>query len=392
MRIALIGPIYPYRGGIAHYTAELHQALREHNHEVLMISFKRQYPKWLYPGRSDKDPSEKAFAVKDAHYWIDSINPITWLTTLRRIQQYKPDLLVVQWWTTFWAPCFLALLYLYRRLSPHSTILNLCHNVLPHEGHWWDFALAKAVLSLPTHHIVHSLEDKRRLLSLVPNARVYVVEFPPYNNFASLRCERSRARGLLGLDQECFVLLFFGFVRPYKGLEYLIRALHHAVGQVKCLHLLIVGEFWEDRHKYIKLIEELGLTSRVTIIDRYVRNEEIGVYFGAADAVVLPYLETSQSAVVQIAFAMGVPVIASDVGGLRESIRNGVTGLLVKPGDSIALAHAILRYIRDGLEFNMRQHITERQEADRWGSILAKIEALSWNYSNHESDPSATDS
>lgn len=376
MRIALIGPVYPYRGGIAHYTTELYRVLRGHDHEVLMVSFKRQYPRWLYPGGNDRDPSESPFIIKEACYWIDSVNPFTWLTTLWRIRQYRPDLLVVQWWTTFLAPCFLTLLYLYRQVSSWSPVLAFCHNVLPHETRWWDSILTKAVLSLPTHHIVHSQEDKNRLLRLVPYAVVRVVEFPPYHAFASLICERAQARYMLGLDQECPVLLFFGFVRPYKGLEYLIRAVHHVRRYIP-IHLLIVGEFWENKQRYLRQIEELGLSQYVTIVDRYVRNEEIGIYFGAANVVVLPYLETSQSAVLKIAFAMGVPVIASDVGGLRESVRDGVNGLLVRPGDSASLAYAILRYFRDGLEPKMRQYVLEGQGVDLWEKIVAEIERLS---------------
>lgn len=376
MRIALIGPVYPYRGGIAHYTTELYRVLRGHDHEVLMVSFKRQYPRWLYPGGNDRDPSESPFIIKEACYWIDSVNPFTWLTTLWRIRQYRPDLLVVQWWTTFLAPCFLTLLYLYRQVSSWSPVLAFCHNVLPHETSWWDSILTKAVLSLPTHHIVHSQEDKNRLLRLVPYAVVRVVEFPPYHAFASLICERAQARYMLGLDQECPVLLFFGFVRPYKGLEYLIRAVHHVRRYIP-IHLLIVGEFWENKRRYLRQIEELGLSQYVTIVDRYVRNEEIGIYFGAANVVVLPYLETSQSAVLKIAFAMGVPVIASDVGGLRESVRDGVNGLLVRPGDSASLAYAILRYFRDGLEPKMRQNVLEGQGVDLWEKIVAEIERLS---------------
>lgn len=388
MRIALIGPVYPYRGGIAHYTAELYWALRKHNHEVLMVSFKRQYPRWLYPGRDDKDPSQRPPIAEEAHYWIDSVDPVTWLTAFWRIRRYGPDLLVVQWWTTFLAPCFLGLLYLYRRAFPGFPVLALCHNVLPHETHWLDSMLTRAVLSLATHHVVHSREDKARLLALLPHARVRVLEFPPYRSFASLRYERAQARHLLGLDQERPVLLFFGFVRPYKGLECLIRAVHRVTRHIP-VHLLVVGEFWEDKRKYVRQIQDMGLSSYVTIVDRYVPNEEVGLYFGAANVVVLPYLETSQSAVLQVAFEMGVPVIASDVGGLRESVRNGVDGLLVRPGDSAALACAILRFFRERLEPEMRRHILERQGVDRWGSIVAEIERVSRACASHRSESDA---
>jgi len=376
MRITLIGPVYPYRGGIAHYTTELYWALRKRKHEVFMVSFKRQYPNWLYPGRNDKDISRKPIIVEKTHYLIDSIDPVTWIKTFKCIQQYRPDLLIVQWWTTFLAPCFITLLYLYRRAFPRSPILAFCHNVLPHETHWWDPMLAKSVLSLATHHIVHSRDDERRLLALLPHAKVRVLRFPPYRSFAMLKYEREQARRLLGLDQSHHVVLFFGFIRPYKGLEYLINAIYHVIRHIP-VHLFIVGEFWEDKQKYMRKINEMGLSSYVTVVDRYVPNEEIGLYFGAANVVVLPYLETSQSAVLELAFDMGVPVIASDVGGLRESVRDGIDGLLVRPGDSDSLARAILRYFMDGLELKMRYHVLERQKIDYWENILNEIEFIS---------------
>lgn len=376
MKVALVGPVYPYRGGIAHYTAMLYRALRrERSHEVLMVSFKRQYPRWLFPGRSDKDPSKEPLLVKDAQYWIDSLNPVSWLTTSWRICHYQPDILILQWWTTFWMPCFSVLVYLHRRVFPKSPVAVFCHNVVPHESRHWDYLLSKMFLSLPTHCFVHTKQDKERLLELVPHARVTVVEFPPYQNVVPKRYTRDEARDLLGLDRGIPVVLFFGFVRPYKGLMYLIQAVHQVRHRIP-VHLLIVGEFWEDKRKYLQQIQELGLAPYVTIIDRYVRNEEIGVYFEAANVLVLPYLQTSQSAVLRIAFEVGLPVIASDVGGLRESIRDGVDGLLVKPGDSASLVRTILQYLQEGLEPMMRRHMLERHRMASGENIIAQIESL----------------
>ncbi len=375
MKVALVGPVYPYRGGIAHYTTMLYRALRERGHDVLMVSFQRQYPSWLYPGKSDKDPSKKPLIVEDAYYWIDSLNPITWLIAFWRVRRYKPDVLIMQWWSTFWTCFFITFLFLYRHEFPLSPVIVFCHNVVPHEDHWWDRLLTKMALSLPTHYLVHSTQDKMRLVELVPRAKhaVTVVEFPPYKDIVLGTFTKAEARALLGLDPECPVLLFWGIVRPYKGLIHLIQAVSQIQHHTK-VHLLIAGEFWEDKSKYLREIEKMGLSSRVTIVDKYIPNEEIGIYFSAANVLILPYLQTSHSAVLQIAFEMGLPVIASDVGGLRESIEDGVNGLLVKAGDSSSLAHAILRYLCEGLEEKMRFSILTKRNPDRWANIISIIE------------------
>ncbi|MGB9898056.1 glycosyltransferase, partial [Thermanaerothrix sp.] len=294
-----------------------------------------------------------------------------------RIRRYKPDVVIIQWWSTFWAPFFITFLCLYRSEFPLSPVAVFCHNVMPHESHWWDRLLTKVVLFLPTHYLVHSTQDELRLVELIPRAKhaITVVEFPPYEDVVSGPFTRAEARALLGLDLECPVLLFFGLVRPYKGLMHLIQAVNQ-VRRHNAVHLLVVGEFWEDKRKYLREIEKMGLSSCVTIVDRYIPNEEIGIYFSAANVLILPYLQTSHSAVLQIAFAMGLPVIASEVGGLRESIEDGANGLLVRPGDSFSLAYAILRYLREGLEEKMRSSILTRQSSDKWANIIFLIENI----------------
>ena len=376
MKIALIGPVYPYRGGIAHYTTMLYNALRDRKHSVLMISFKRQYPRWLFPGRSDKDPSEHPLLVKDAQYWIDSINPISWLTTFYRIQQYQPDILILQWWTTFWTPSFFTLLYLYRHAFSQSPVIMFIHNIVPHENRPWDSLFSQIVLSLSTHHFVHSEQDRDSLLRLVPHAQVLTINFPPYHGIIPQKYPKHVARSLIGISADSKVILFFGLVRPYKGLKYLLQAMPHLLHDIPSLQLLIVGEFWENKRKYTNQIERLGLSNHVVIIDRYIRNEEISLYFNAANVLILPYLHTSHSAVLQIAFETGLPVIASNVGGLRESIKNGVNGLLVKPGDSSSLTQAITYYFQKELEPIMRDNITKARNVTSWDNVVKHIESI----------------
>lgn len=308
MKIALIGPVYPFRGGIAHYTTMMSRALRTAGHDLLLISFRRQYPSWIFPGRSDKDPSEEPLRVEETHYSIDSINPITWLQTFSQLHRYQPNLLILQWWITFWAPVWLTLMLL-NRLFLHAPVLIICHNVLPHETHVYDILLAKLTLRLATHLIVQSDEEQERLLTLAPSASSTIAPLPMFDMFAHQAIDRCEARSQLGLPAESPILLFFGIVRPYKGLPELIRAFPTIRESVNDIRLVIAGEFWEDKGDYLQLIEKLALKDVIIIDDRYVPNEEVAIYFSAADALAAPYRFKTGSGVSQLANAFQLPVI-----------------------------------------------------------------------------------
>ena len=374
MRLALIGPVYPYRGGIAHYTTALYRALRKQGHEVLLISFSRQYPQWLFPGKSDRDPSQKPLEAGDAHYWLDSMNPITWLATVSRIREYSPDAVILQWWVPFWALAWSSIVWLLQRFAATKTVY-ICHNVVPHEDGWLDRFLARRVLGRGDVAIVHSEQDRKKLLDLLPRAHVHVTHHPTYRVFAENAPTASQARKELHLDNDTPVILFFGFVRPYKGLNYLIEALPTVLERLE-VHLLIAGEFWDSAETYLDLIQSLQLENHVTLVDQYVPNEEVGVYFASADLVALPYVDATQSGIVQMAFGFGVPVLTTTVGGLGEAVHDGVTGLLVRPRDSQALASAILRYFREQQGPEIRANIQADRHRFSWARMVVLIEQL----------------
>ena len=311
MRVALVGPVYPYRGGIAHYTTMLYRALRERGHDVLMVSFKRQYPRWLYPGRSDKDPSKKPLIVEDAKYWIDSLNPITWLTTFWRIRHYRPDVLVLQWWTTFWAPAWFVL-GIMNHAFYRKPLVYICHNVLPHEVQWWDPWLTRLSLRWGTYFIVQSDEEKERFTNLISiSKRVIVIPHPVYDMFVGQKMSKTEARRRLGLPLDVPILLFFGIVREYKGLREFLAVMPEIQAHFGKMILLVAGEFWENKQAYIETIERLGINNSVVIDDRYIPNEEVGLYFSAADALVFPYRWMTGSGVVNIAQGMGLPIVTT---------------------------------------------------------------------------------
>lgn len=338
MRIALIGPTYPYRGGIAHYTTKLAQTLRDQKHDLLLISFKRQYPAWLFPGQSDKDPSTQPLYTESVEYCIDSLNPLTWLLTFHRIWRYRPEMLILQWWTTFWAPVWLVIGGLYR-VFKRGSLLILCHNVLPHEAKKWDRWLTRWVLRLGTHFIVQSEPERERLLQLAPGARTTVIPHPVYDMFSNKRLPKEAARAQLEIENDIPVLLFFGIIREYKGLEDLLRAMPQIRAHLPKALLLIAGEFWDAKAPYLALIETLGIKNAVRIDDRYIPNEEVPVYFSAADLVVAPYRRTTGSGVVQLAIGLGTPVVTTIAAS--NDVANASLSIFTPCGDIEALTRTV---------------------------------------------------
>ncbi len=374
MKYVLIGPTYPYRGGISHYTTLLYQHLSA-AHEVKLYSFKRQYPAFLFPGRTDRDPSRSPLRA-DCEYLLDPSNPLTWLETFRRIKRGQPDALILQWWVPYWALTFASIAFLVRKFTP-TRVLFICHNVLPHEGSAIDRLSAKLALGQGHYFIVQSEKDLNDLKRLLPGAQVRRTAHPIYEALAlDRKMTDEEAKRQLGLEGK--VLLFFGFVREYKGLKYLLKAIPQVMGKIDA-HLLVVGEFWDDKLSYLKLIEELGIAPAVTIIDRYIPNEELGLYFSAADVVVLPYVDATQSGVTQLAYGFEKPVITTLVGGIPEVVKDGETGMIVPPEDSEALGEAIARYFEEdlGARFTLNIRAQVQGGTFSWKGLVRLIEDFS---------------
>jgi glycosyltransferase involved in cell wall biosynthesis len=374
-RFCLIGPTYPYRGGIAHYTTLLAQHLRQEN-EVLLLSFSRQYPSWLFPGKSDKDPSERPLQT-EAHYPLDPLNPLTWRRTLYQIRQWQPDVVVIPWWHPYFAPVWLGLGRGIQRLKPRPKLLFICHNVRPHEqGRLSRLllpAVLKSVLGRADGFVVHSQADEAILQAYLPGARVVVTPLPTY---AALGGEPA-AELPVALPSDRPLLLFCGLVRPYKGLDVLLEALALLK---RPLHLLVAGEFWQGgRASYQAQIDRLGLANCVTIIDEYIPDELLAACIDRANVLVLPYRSATQSAVVQTAFGRGKPVITTDVGGLAEAVANGRTGLVVPPENPQALAEAIERYFAQDLEKVFSENVVVGNGRFSWTYLIQQLHQFHQN-------------
>lgn len=333
-KICLIAPVPPYRGGIAKYCYSLAQEL-EKRHDLLLLSYRRQYPELLYGKKSQKDPAVDQDRVRmefrNLSYDIDSALPVSWLRTAKRIADFNPDIVIFPWWVAYWAPMYL---YLTRSLEKRGIrVLFLCINVFEHEDNPVKKFLTKAILGRVHNFIVHSEQEKRELQELNHKATVKKHLLPLFEYDAELPPRHEHA----------LQLLFFGFVRPYKGLDVLLKA----VGILKGwdISLKIVGEFWNDRQTYLTLINDLGIAAKVEIINRYVPDDEMSRFFTSTDLVVLPYRRSITSGVIATAYGFKKPVLATDVGGFNEVIQEGFTGKIVAPDDPKALSEGILWFI-----------------------------------------------
>jgi glycosyltransferase involved in cell wall biosynthesis len=363
MRICLVAPVPPFRGGIAKYCYSLAREL-EQRHELLLLSYSRQYPEILYGKKPQTDPEVDPARIRaefsDLSFTLDSANPLSWLAASRRIAAFRPDLVILPWWVAYWAPLYLFLLTSLKKKG--IKVVMLCINVFEHEGSSLKNFLTRLVLTRVDALIVHSEQEKKQILAFSPGATVSRHLLPLFE----YRSQKS-ARRDPGLN-----LLFFGFVRPYKGLDILLRTIALLKGQD--LKLRIAGEFWHDKNRYLGLISELGISGQVELADRYIPEEEMGRYFSEADLVVLPYRKSITSGIIATAYGYGKPVLATQVGGFHEVVQDGLTGRLVPPDDPQALADGIMWFM-DHRQTDFEQNIaafTSKQMS--WASLVDLIE------------------
>jgi glycosyltransferase involved in cell wall biosynthesis len=368
-RIVIVGPAYPLRGGNALFVAHLFDTLKV-DHDVTVISFRRLYPSLFFPGKTQMNVSREPVKTTPSRQLIDSMNPVTWLRTARWLSHpsRRPNLVLFVWWNPFFGPCHGVLARLIKRMT-RSGVVFVCENVVSHENRWADRFLTRFALSAADYFLVLSEVVAQRIQSLFPDVPLRQAALPIYDCYRSAAVDRAGVRARLGLTRK--TLLFFGYVREYKGLEYLIRAMPLVVPEVDA-ELLIVGEFYDDRAKYDGLVRDLGLGDRVKIVAEHVPDEAVGDYFSAADLVVLPYVSATQSGITQVAYAFGLPVVSTDVGGLPEVVRDGETGYIVPSRNEAALAGAIVRHFTEGREAVLKANVEAEARRDRAGDLMRR--------------------
>lgn len=370
MKIVMIGPVYPYKGGIPHYMGMMCKTF-EKKHDVITLSYKMQYPKIMYK-KEQKDYSSDTFKVDNTDYCINTANPFNWINVAHKINNINPDLIVFQWWHPYFAPCYQMIC----NMIKSKEILFVCHNVFPHERFPMDKLLTKTTLKKGKYYIVHSKIDEKDLLFLNKKAKYKRAVIPTYNVFNKKHMSKEEARLQLQTNQQDFVLLFFGLVREYKGLKHLLIAMGTIKKMIPNVRLYIVGDFAGTKDKYLDIIKEQKIEKNVTIVDGYVSDDEVEKYFAATDMVILPYESATQSGIVQIAYEFLKPVVVTEVGGLPEVVVDGKTGYVVPPLQPIKLVEAILKYYeckkKECFENGIREE-TYKFSWDRMNEVLEEL-------------------
>lgn len=370
MNILLIGPVYPYKGGISHYTGLLYKALAK-EHQVTMISYKLQYPKVLYK-KEQKDYGNDSFRIEGTQFLIHTANPFNWIRSALTMGKTDAELIIIQWWHPYFAPCY----YVMSKLLKKKKILFLCHNVFPHERFPMDRFLCKQVLKQGDYFVVQSHLDEADLLTICREAKYVVTPHPTYNVFNMSNMSQSEARKMLGVENDIPMLLFFGFVREYKGLKYLLKALPYVKNRIPNIQLWIVGDFGNDKEEYINLIRESNIETNTHIVEGYIPDKEVEKYFAATDLVGLPYVSATQSGIVQIAYGFHKPVVVTDVGGLPDVVDDKETGYIVEKENEKALAEAVVRFFESAPRERFAENIRQKAKEFSWETMVQRIGEL----------------
>lgn len=362
MRIAFLGPSHPWRGGIAQFAQNLAAKLAENGQDVIMFTFIHQYPELFFPG-SEQTESSAPKTVLPTQKILTPYNPLTWLSALHDIRAWNPDVLIVSYWIPFMAPAFGFML----RHLKQTRKIYLIHNVDAHEKWLLSSALTRFAMRSADAFITLSKVSTQALVNLVKNlGRNRILElFHPVYEYLHLNDRQE-----VEIKNK---LLFFGFVKYYKGLDILLQALAIAIKTNPALKLVIAGDIYGDRKIYLDLIDTLQLKDNVELHFRYIADEEIEGFFTESDVCVLPYRSATQSGVAQLSFAFEVPVIATRVGGIEEVVRDGENGLLVEAENPAALAEKILAFYHQNQMSVFVKNIRTANQENSWDAFTEKL-------------------
>jgi len=344
MKCFILGPAFPYRGGIANFNEALARSLQEKGIDCSIISFSLQYPSFLFPGKTQMEEGKAPEGIA-IHNLINSVNPVSWFNTAAFIKRQKPDFIIVRYWLPFMAP---SLGTISRLVKKTTRVIAVTDNIIPHEKRPGDRMLTRYFTGSCHAFVSMSKAVLKELDQFTGNPNRYFSPHPVYDIFGE-KVAKPAARQQLKLDVNGRFLLFFGFIRKYKGLDLLLEAMGNAEIKNENIRLIVAGEFYDDENEYQELIEKYDLKDNVIFYNSYIPREQVKLYFSAADMIVQPYREATQSGVTQIAYHFERPMLVTRVGGLPEIVKDGrvgyVTGL--NPEE---IAKAILDFYRNNRE------------------------------------------
>jgi glycosyltransferase involved in cell wall biosynthesis len=370
-QVLIIGPAHPLRGGLASFNQRLAEAFNHQGDSCSIISFSLQYPSFLFPGTSQysADPAPEHLTI---HSIINSVNPLNWLMVGKRLAKWKPDLIIVRFWLPFMGPALGTILRRVKK-NKHTRIICIADNVIPHEKRPGDAAFTKYFLNSCDAFITMSEKVMLDLKTFENNKPSQIVAHPLYDNFGE-PVNKNYAREKLALNKEDRIILFFGFIRQYKGLDLLIRAMADPAIKKTNIKLLVAGEFYEDQKSYADLIREHELEKSVLLHTHFIPDNEVKYYLCAADCVVQPYRNATQSGVTPLAYHFEKPMIVSNVGGLPALVPHEKVGLVCVP-EPPAIAASILRFYQLG-EAHFLPYLQEEKKKYSWSKLVEAIESL----------------
>ena len=368
MKIVILGTSWPYRGGgIATYNERLARQFMAEGHEVEILTFTLQYPDFLFPGKTQYSDEPAPADLKITRV-MNSVNPFSWWKTARLLRRINPDVMVVKFWIPLMAPCLGTIARLARRQG--IRVVSILDNVIPHEPHFWDKWLIRYFVRSIDHFVAMSDSVKRdceRFLPRTTKARVMLCPHPLYDNFGQ-PVPQAEAQQQLGLNPDYRYLLFFGFIRDYKGLDLLM----HAFADPRLRHyrvkLIVAGEFYNNAEQYAQLEKQLGLEGEIVWHTQFIPNDQVRIYFSAADLIVQPYKTATQSGVTQVAYHFSKPMLVTNVGGLAEIVPHGKVGY-VTPVNAKAVADALVDFCSDDNKLRFAQNIETEKKKYAWSRM-----------------------
>jgi len=369
MKIAIIGPSYPFRGGLAANNDRMAIQFQDEGHDVVVYTFTLQYPKFLFPGKTQYSTDDAPFGIEIIRS-INSVNPINWLIVGRKIKKQKFDLVLIRFWLPFMGPCFGTLLRIIKS-NKHTMIISIVDNIIPHEKRIGDKLFTKYFIKPVNGFIGLSqivVDDIGKFDSKKPKA---LSPHPLFDNFGKIFSKEEAAK-ILGLDSSYRYILFFGLIRKYKGLDLLLQAFADDRFRKKKIKLIIAGEYYVSDKEYLNLINKYKLDKDIIHVNRFIPDSEVANYFNMSDLVVQPYKSATQSGVTQIAYHFNKPMIVTNVGGLAEICPDGKVGYVV-PVDHNAIADAIIRFFEETNHAEMIKNIQTEKKKYSWNVLTKNI-------------------
>ena len=369
MKIAIIGPAYPLRGGIANFNEALCLAFQTEGHESFVVSFSRQYPEVLFPGKTQLDEGREAPADMDIVSIIDSVNPLSWRKAVKHVLNKKPDLVIVRYWMPFMAPALGVIAKGIRKKG--IKVVAITDNIIPHESRVGDKQLTSWFVKQCDGFIAMSRTVLEELDQFSPKGKKVYMPHPIYSIFGE-KIQMDVARQKLGLPATGKLILFFGLVRKYKGLDLLLQALADERLKEMKVTLVVAGEFYEDPEHYEAMIKELGLEGTVLLHNRFIPEDDVKYYFSAADIVAQTYITATQSGVTQIAYNFDVPMLVTNVGGLPEIVPHEKVGYVCEK-EPRKIADSLCDFFQNNRYEEFSVNVAEEKKRFEWPTFVKGV-------------------